>query len=149
MPHTSSKDLTSTAALELSNALQNPAPAAPFSHIRTAQLQALRQLSDTFSAALPPGTAQNAPPLTQNSSQFRITAPPGCSTQPRMKEPPVPATTTISPPLATHRSQRVSPSQAPSPRVAPRMKPSDVASPRVTNTLPLADVTPLTPHPAA
>jgi hypothetical protein len=41
MPHTSSKDLTSIAALELSNALQNPAPAAPFSHIVTAQLQEL------------------------------------------------------------------------------------------------------------
>jgi hypothetical protein len=41
MPNTSSKDLASIAALELSNALQNPAPAAPFSHIGTAQLQAL------------------------------------------------------------------------------------------------------------
>jgi hypothetical protein len=44
MPHTSSKDLASIAALELSNALQNPAPAATFSHIGTSQLQALRQL---------------------------------------------------------------------------------------------------------
>jgi hypothetical protein len=61
MPNTSSKDLASIAALELSNALQNPAPAAPFSHIGTAQLQALRQLSDIFSAALPSGTAQHAP----------------------------------------------------------------------------------------
>jgi hypothetical protein len=33
MPNTSSKDLFSIAELELSNALQNPAPAAPFSHI--------------------------------------------------------------------------------------------------------------------
>jgi hypothetical protein len=68
MPNTSSKDLAIIAALELSNALQNPAPAAPFSHIGTAQLQALHQLSDIFSAALPYGTAQHAPPLTQNSS---------------------------------------------------------------------------------
>jgi hypothetical protein len=45
---TSSKDLASIAALELSNALQNPAPAAPFSQIGTAQLQALRQLLDIF-----------------------------------------------------------------------------------------------------
>jgi hypothetical protein len=45
MPHTSSKDLAIIAALELSNALQNSAPVAPFSHIGTAQLQALRQLS--------------------------------------------------------------------------------------------------------
>jgi hypothetical protein len=45
IPHTSSKDLASITALELSNALQNPAPAAPVSHIGTAELQALRQLS--------------------------------------------------------------------------------------------------------
>jgi hypothetical protein len=62
MPHTSSKYLASIAALELSNALQNPAPAVPFSHSDTAQLQALRQLSDIFSAALPSGTAQHALP---------------------------------------------------------------------------------------
>jgi hypothetical protein len=73
MPNTSSKDLASIAALELSYALQNSAPAAPFSHIGTAQLQVLRQLSDIFFAALPSGTAQHAPPLTQNSSQFRST----------------------------------------------------------------------------
>jgi hypothetical protein len=62
MPHTSSKDLASIAALELSSFLQNPAPAAPFSHIDTDQLQALRQLSEIFLAALPSGTAQHAPP---------------------------------------------------------------------------------------
>jgi hypothetical protein len=149
MPHTSSKDLASIAALELSNALQNPSPAARFSRIGTAQLQALRQLSDIFSAALPSGTAQHAPPLRQNSSQFISTVPPGCNTQPRMQEPPVPANPTRSTPLAPHRSQRVIPSQVPSPRVATRMNPSDVASPRVTTTLPLTNVTPLTPHPAA
>jgi hypothetical protein len=73
MPSMSSKDLASIAALELSNSLQNPAPAAPFSQIGTAQLQALRQLSDMFSAALPSGTSQHAPVLSQNSSQFRST----------------------------------------------------------------------------
>jgi hypothetical protein len=149
IPHTSSKDLASIASLELSNALQKPASAAPFIHIGTAQLQALRQLSDIFSAALPSGTAQHAPPLIHNSSQFRSTVPPGCNAQPLMQEPPVPEDPTISPPLAPHISQRVSPNQVPSPRVAPRMNPSDVASPRVTNTLPLVDVIPLTPHPAA
>jgi hypothetical protein len=56
MPSTLSKDLASIAALELSNALQNPAPASPFSQIGTAQLQALRQLSDIFSTALPSST---------------------------------------------------------------------------------------------
>jgi hypothetical protein len=57
MPSTSSKDLASIAALELYNALQNPEPAAPFSQIVTAQIQALRQLLDIFSAALPSGTS--------------------------------------------------------------------------------------------
>jgi hypothetical protein len=61
MPETSSKDLAIIASLELSHALQNSAPAAPFSHIGTAQLQALRQQTDIFSAALPSVTAQHAP----------------------------------------------------------------------------------------
>jgi hypothetical protein len=63
MPRTLSKDIASIAALELSNALQNPAPAAPFCQIDTAQLQALRQLSDIFSAALPSHTKPEAPPF--------------------------------------------------------------------------------------
>jgi hypothetical protein len=66
-----------------------------------------------------------------------------------MQDPPVPATATRYAPLAPHRSQRLSPSQVPSPRVVPRMNPSGVASPRVTTTLPLADVIPLTLHAAA
>jgi hypothetical protein len=57
MPYSSSKDLASIAALELYNALQNPAPAVQFSHIGTAQLQALRQISEIFSATLPSTTA--------------------------------------------------------------------------------------------
>jgi hypothetical protein len=86
MPHTSSKDLASIAALELSNALQNPVPAAPFNHIGTSQLQALRQLSEIFSVTLPSGTVQHAPSVAQNSSQFRSTVPPVPSPQatPRM-----------------------------------------------------------------
>jgi hypothetical protein len=133
------------AALELSHALQNPAPAAPFSHIGTAHLQALRQLSDIFSAALPSGTAQHEPPLTQNSSQFRSTVQQGCTTHTRIPRQPIPDTPIISPPLAPRRSQRVIPSQVPSPRVTPRMNPNDVASPRVMTALPLADAVPLTP----
>jgi hypothetical protein len=66
MQHTSSKDRASIAALKLSNALQKPAPAAPFGHIGTAQLQALRQLSEIFSAALPSKNAQHAPPNGSN-----------------------------------------------------------------------------------
>jgi hypothetical protein len=149
MPNTSSKDLASIAALELSSALQNPAPAAPFSHIRTAQLQALRQLSDIFSAALPSGRAQHAPLLTQNSSQFRSTIHQSCTTHTRMPRQPIPATPIISPPISPRRSQRVIPSQVPSPRVTPRMNPNDVASTGVTTALPLVDVIPLTPHPAS
>jgi hypothetical protein len=61
----------------------------------------------------------------------------------------IPATPNISAPLASHRSQRVNPSQVPSLRVTPGMNPSYVASPRVTTALSLADVIPLTPHPDA
>jgi hypothetical protein len=84
IPHTSSKDLASIADLELSNALQKPYPAAPFSHIGTAQLQALRQLSEIFSAVLKSGTAHHAPLVAQHSSQFRSTVPLG----PIPQEPP-------------------------------------------------------------
>jgi hypothetical protein len=90
MPSTSSKDLASIAALELYNALQNTAPAAPFSHIGKAQLQALRQLSDIFSAALPSGTSQHAPPLSQNSSIFRSTVQQGTANPKRMPRQPIP-----------------------------------------------------------
>jgi hypothetical protein len=152
MPHTSSKDLDSIPVLELSNALQNPAPAAPFSHTVTAQLQALRQLSDIFSAALPSTTAQHAPPVAQTSSQFRSIVPPVHNPEvspPLMQHPPVPATPSQSPRLARYPSQRLSPRQVPYPRVAPRMNPVDLFSPRVTHILPRNSVIPLTPHPAA
>jgi hypothetical protein len=153
MPHTSPKDLASIASLELSNVLhlQNPAPAAPFSHIDTVQLQALRQLSEILSAALPSGTAQHSPPVAQTSSQFRSNVPPVHITEvaPCMKDPPVPATTSQYPRLARHPSHRVSPRHAASPRVVPRMNPMDVSSRRVTHTLPIANVIPLTPHPTA
>jgi hypothetical protein len=108
VPHTSSKYLASIAALELSNALQNLAPAAPFSQIGTVQLQALRQLSDIFSAALPSRTKPQAPPLSQNSSQFRSTVQQGPADQTRMPQQPVP-TPVHSPSLAPRRSQRVIP----------------------------------------
>jgi hypothetical protein len=149
MPGTSSKDLASISALELSHVLQNPSTAAPFSHIGTAQLQALRQLSDIFFAALPSGTVQHAPPLAQNSSQFRSTVQQGCTTHTRIPSQPIPATPIIYHTCSTRCSQRVIPSQVPSPRVTPRLNPNDVASPRVTAELPLTDVVPFTPHPAS
>jgi hypothetical protein len=93
MPQTSIKDLVTIAALELSNALQNPAPADTFSHIGTEQLQVLRQLSEIFSASLPSTTTQHAPPISQASSQFRSKIPPG----------PV---TLLSPPIQAQPSQQ-------------------------------------------
>jgi hypothetical protein len=45
MPHTASKDLATIAAQELTHALLHSAPAAPFSIIGGAQLEALRQLA--------------------------------------------------------------------------------------------------------
>jgi hypothetical protein len=149
IPSTSSKDLASIAALELSNALQNPAPAAPFSQIGTAQLQALRQLSDIFSVALPSGTSQHAPPLSQNSSQFRSTVQQGTANPKRMPRQPIPPDPVLSPSLAPRRSQRVIPIQVPSPRVTSRVNSSDVASPRLPTALPPTTVIPLTPHPAS
>jgi hypothetical protein len=143
--------MAAIAALELSNALRNPAPAAPFSHIGTAQLQALRKLSDIFSAALPSTTTQHAPPMSQASSQFRSTVPPAPVSllgYP-IQAPPAPTMPSQSPPLARHPSQRVSPRQAPSLRVAPRVKSMHVASTRVNHTLPRNSIIPLTPHPAA
>jgi hypothetical protein len=148
MPSTSSIDLASIAALELSNALQNPAPVAPLSQIGTTQLQALRQLSDIFSAALPSGTSQHAPPLSQNSSQFRSTVQQGTSNPTRMPRQPIP-TPFCSPSLAPRRSQRIIPIQLPSPRVTPRVNSSHVAPPRVPTPLPPTTVIHITPHPAS
>jgi hypothetical protein len=149
MSSTSSKDLSSIEALELSNALKNPAHAAPFIQIGTAQLQALRQLSDIFSAALPSGTSQHAPPLSQNSSQFRITVRQGTFNPKRMPRQQSPPTPILSPSLAPRRYHRVIPIQVPSPRVTPRLNSSDVAPPRVPTSLPPTTVIPITPHPEA
>jgi hypothetical protein len=149
MPSTSSKDLASIAALEISNALQNPAPAAPFSQIYTVQLQSLRQLLDIFSAALPSGTSQHAPQLSQNSSQFRSTVQQGTANPTRMPRQPIPPTPFCSPSLDPRRYQRVLPIQVPSPRVTPRFNSSHVAPLRVSTPLPPTTVIPLTPHPAS
>jgi hypothetical protein len=139
MPHTSSKDLARIAALEMSSALQNPASAAPFSNIGTSQLQALRQLSEIFSAAFSSRTAKHAPPVAQTSSQFRSTVPPVYTPEvaPLMREPPVSATSIQSPQLAQHQSHRMSP-----------MIPMDISSSRVTHKLPITSVITLALHPA-
>jgi hypothetical protein len=114
-----------------------------------AQLQALRQFSDIFSAALPSGTSQHAPPLSQNSSQFRSTVQQGTVDPKRMPGQPIPPTPIFSPSLAPRRSQRVIPIQVPSPRVIPRLNSSYVAPSRVPTALPPTTVIPITPHPAS
>jgi hypothetical protein len=151
MPHTSSNDLVSIAALELSNALKSPAPEAPFSHIGTAQLEALRQLSDILTAALPPTTTNHAPTMSQASSKFRntIPLPPVPMLRSPIQAPTYLATPLQSPHLAHYPYQRVIPGQAPSPRVEPIVNPMNVAYPRVNPTLQHHIVIPLTPHPAA
>jgi hypothetical protein len=114
----------------MSNALHDPAPVALFSHIGTSQLQALHQLSEIFSAALPSTTAQHAPPVAQTSSQLRSKVPPVHNPEvaPPIQHPSVPETPIQSPRLGRYPSQRVSPRQAPYQRVAPRMNPVDVSS---------------------
>jgi hypothetical protein len=148
MPLTSSKDLASIAAMELSHALQHPDPAAPFSHIGTAQLQALRQLSDIFSAALP---SRPAPPASLPSLQ-PITI--GTTVRQRpANQTPIPPQQVQNPlgsPSPTpRRSQWINPIQVPSPRVTPRLHSSDVAPMRVHTPLPPPTVIPITPHPAS
>jgi hypothetical protein len=155
MPQTSSKDLATIAALALSNALQIPAPATPFSHIGAAYLQALRQLSDISTSSLPPTAAPHSPSTCQAMSQFRNTIPPvpmsilgSPSPAPPSPEPTYPNNPRQLPHLAHYISPRVSPGQAPSPRVAPGVNPRNVSSPRVDPTLPQHLVIPLTPHPS-
>jgi hypothetical protein len=148
MPRTSSKDLKSIAAMELSHALQHPDPAAPFIQIGTAQLQALRQLLDIFSAALPSRTTPPASPSSLTSSQFGTTVQQGPVDQTPI--PPQQVQTPIgSLSLAPQRSQRINPIQVPSPRVTPSLHSSDVAPTRVHTPLTPTTVIPITPHPAS
>jgi hypothetical protein len=124
---------------------------ATFSHIGTAQLQALRQLSEIFSETLPSTTTQHAPPMSQASSQLRSTVPPYHVPflGPHIQSPPSSKTTSQSPRLARYPSQRVNPRQSPSPRVTPRVNLVHSASLRVNHTLPPRIIIPLNPHTAA
>jgi hypothetical protein len=156
MPQTSSKDLAIIAAFELSYALLNPAPVAQFIHIGTAQLQALRQISEIFTAALPPTATQHLPPASQASSQFRNTLPPFPVSTLGSPCPAIPswaptylATPSQSSRLARYASPRVRPIQAPSPRVDPGVSPRQGASPMVDPATPHHNISPLTPHHAA
>jgi hypothetical protein len=120
MPRTASKDLATIAALELRHTLLHPAPAAPFSIIGGAQLEALRKLAAIFNAALPPSATDGSVPLV--SSQPTAACAPHTPSLPRATIPlqtnphrqPV-ATPTVHPP--TIPSPRVDPSRAPASRV--------------------------------
>jgi hypothetical protein len=59
---------------------------------------------------------------------------------------PPPPTPIFSLSLAPRRSQRVIPTQVPSPRVTPRLSSSDVAPPKVPTALSPTAVIPITPH---
>jgi hypothetical protein len=156
MPQTSSKDLATIATLDLSRALLNPSPAAPFSNIGTAQIQVLRQLSYIFTAALPTTSTQHSHPAYQASSQSRNTVHPvpvpmlgfPCPATPSYT-PTYLATQRQSPCLARYASLRVIPSQAPYTGVYPRVIPMHVASLRVDPTIPQHNGIPLTPHHSA
>ena len=51
MPTTSSADMATEAAIQLTDALLHPAPASPFS-VQTAQIDTLRKLAEIFDQAL-------------------------------------------------------------------------------------------------
>jgi hypothetical protein len=144
MPRTASKDLATIAAQELTHALMHPSPAAPFSIIGGAQLEALRHLATIFNAALPPSATNGSVPL--SSSQPT----PACAPHtPSLPHAPIPLQTTpcrlpVVPPTVCPRpapSPRVDPTpdptpsvrlpHAPSPRVNPSRAPppSDLLSP--------------------
>jgi hypothetical protein len=118
MPRTASEDLATIAAQELMHALVHPAPAAPFSIIGGAQLEALRQLSTIFNAALPPSATDGFVPL--SSSQPTPACAPRIPSLPRATIPPqtTPRRQPVGPPTVNPRpapSPRVDPSRAPAP----------------------------------
>jgi hypothetical protein len=113
MPCTTSKDLATISAQELTQALVNPAPAELFSTIGTAHLQALRQLASIFDAALPGDVPTGNP--------THCTAP--SPTRPPRGPPHTPTTSHTN----RYTTPRVAPSIVPPPRVAP----TGVPSPRV------------------
>jgi hypothetical protein len=149
MPCTASKYMATIAAQELTHAIMHPAPAAPFSAIGGAQLEALRQLADIFDAALPRSATGSSVPFpsteTNNipSTPFQLPSYPA----PAYTTTPTPARRATGPTHAPPRmvpppapSPSVGPCIAPSPRVgpirapAPRVRPSQAPSPRVNPT---------------
>ncbi len=80
MPKTSSADRATFAALALVEALQHPAPAAPFASFGEAQIAALRQLATIFLTAAPkaplPEMAPKQAPTASTPPPPRVTVPP-------------------------------------------------------------------------
>jgi hypothetical protein len=80
MPRTSSADLAALATQNLVQALQNPAPAAPFALLGNQQQQALEQLAKIFADAVPntdasPRVANKSPILPRQSPRVPAISP--------------------------------------------------------------------------
>ena len=67
MPHPSSAEIVIQAAKELTLALQNPAPAAPFSNIGQEQFEAIHQIETVFTSIHDPKRKMNIPPAAENN----------------------------------------------------------------------------------
>jgi hypothetical protein len=134
MHRTASKDMATIAAQELTHAIMHPAPAAPFSIIGGAQLEALLQLATIFNASLPPSATCGSVPIPSSTNTISPSAPSGSSSQPTPacapNTPPLPRATI--PPQATPRRQPVcSPTVCPRPAPSPRVDPSRAPAPSV------------------
>jgi hypothetical protein len=108
----------------------HPAPAAPFSIIGGAQLEALIHLANIFNADLPPYATGGYVPIPSYTNTTPPSDPSGSPSQPTLacspNTPPLPRATI--PPQATPRRQpvcspTVCPRTAPSPRVDPSRAP--------------------------
>jgi hypothetical protein len=132
MSRTASKDLATIAAQELTHTLLHPAPAAPCSIIGGAHLEALRQLTTIFNAALPPSATDGSVPLLASQPT------PACASHtPSLPRATIPLQTTprrqpVDPPNVSPRpdpSPRVDPNRAPAPSVRLPRAPSPRVNP--------------------
>ena len=131
LPKSSSADMATRAALDLVEALKNPAPAAPFASLGSEQLQAIRKLSDIFSSSLQPKatTQPTAPPPRQPVQLHRILpdiVPPAQPRRVAPRLPPLPRVVTqprspprVVPPSIPTPVLTRPPTRRPLPRVAP------------------------------
>jgi hypothetical protein len=128
MPRTASKHMATIDAQELTHAMLHPAPAAPFSSIGGAQLQALPQLTTIFDASLAQVSTGTYVHIPSNGTNIA----PSLGFHSPIHAAPVPTATptavhnTLFP---THSHPRMGPNQAPSPRVIPHLDPSPLVGP--------------------